>query len=848
MNIELSSHHGQIMGEENEGAEGQSHEGLHKKKATFGVTGMTCATCAQTIETALSELEGIESASVNLAAEKATVVYDPEKVKMDAMKEAVEKAGYGVILNEITLSIEGMTCATCAQTIEKALLSLDGVHTAFVNLAIEKARVQYDPQRVRVSEIKKAIVDAGYEVIEAQTVDAEKIARQKEMKRQSFLLVFSLALSIPTFVLTMLFDFTGIGSEPAIVGWKNLLLFALATPVQFVAGYQFYIGTYRALRNRTANMDTLIAIGTSAAYFYSTAVVFFPSAIPFGHVYFDTSALIISLILLGKFLESTAKGRTSEAIRKLMDLQAETARILKDGEEVEIPIDELDVGDVFVVRPGENIPTDGKVVEGHSSVDESMITGESIPVEKSEGSEVIGGTTNKNRLLRARATRIGKDTALAQIVRLVEEAQGSRAPIQRVADRVSAYFVPSVITIAVVSFLVWYLVGYDSFSIATPKFVFSLSIFIAVLVIACPCALGLATPTAIMVGTGKGAENGILIKSGEALEIAGKTRVIVFDKTGTLTKGKPEVTGIVTFGLLDNEVLRIAAIAEKGSEHPLGEAIVRKAREMDIHIPDAGDFETLPGKGVRARYEGKEILLGNRKLMAESAVDISVVDDKVRSVEDEGRTAMIVASDKKPIGIVGVADVPKDTSAEAIAELKTMEIQVVMLTGDNWRTANVIAKQLGIDKVLAEVLPEDKTKEIQKLQQEGKVVAMVGDGINDAPALAQADIGIAIGSGTDVALEAGGIVLIRNDLRDVVAAIQLSKKTMSKIRQNLFWAFAYNTAGIPIAAGVLYPFFGILLEPVIAAAAMAMSSVSVVSNALLLKRYTPEFKKKGGEK
>jgi Cu+-exporting ATPase len=476
-----------------------------------------------------------------------------------------------------------------------------------------------------------------------------------------------------------------------------------------------------------------------------------------------------------------------------------------------------------------------------------MITGESIPVEKGNGSSVIGGTTNKNGMLRMRATRIGKDTALSQIVRLVEEAQGSRAPIQRVADRVSAYFVPSVMAIALVSFLVWYFIGHDAFSIATPRFIFSLTISIAVLVIACPCALGLATPTAIMVGTGKGAENGILIKSGEALEVAGKTQVIVFDKTGTLTKGKPEVTNIIAFGLGEADVVRIAAIAEKGSEHPLGEAIVRKARDMDIHIPDAEDFETLPGKGVRARYENKEILLGNRRLMSEGNVDIGTIEERIKDLESEGRTVMVVAVDKVSIGILGVADVTKESSVDAIAELKQMGIQVLMLTGDNWMTANAIAAQLGIDRVLAEVLPEDKTKEIQRLQREGKIVAMVGDGINDAPALAQADIGIAIGSGTDVALEAGGIVLIRNDLRDVVAAIQLSRKTMSKIRQNLFWAFAYNVAGIPIAAGVLYPFSGILLDPVIAAAAMAMSSVSVVSNALLLKRYVPEVKKKGGE-
>ena len=818
-----------------------------KRTAAFGVTGMTCATCAQTIEGALSGLEGVESASVNLAAERATVVYDPEKVSADAMRKAVRDAGYDVAFNEIVLSISGMTCATCAKTIEEALLSLEGVHSATVNLAIDKARIQYDPQRVRVADIKRAISEAGYEVIEAETVDEEQAARQREMNRQRTLLVFSLMLSVPTFVLTMIFDFTSAGMDPAIEGWKNLLLFMLATPVQFVAGYQFYVGTYKALRNRVANMDTLIAIGTSAAYFYSTAVVFFPGAIAFRHVYFDTSALIISLILLGKFMEARAKGRTSEAIRKLMGLQAKTARILRNGEEVEIPIDDLDVGDVFVVRPGETIPTDGTIIEGQSSVDESMITGESIPVEKEEGSDVIGGSTNKNGLLKARATKVGKDTALAQIVRLVQEAQGSRAPIQRIADRVSAVFVPSVIAVAIASFLVWYLVGYDYFAIATPRFVFSLSIFITVLVIACPCALGLATPTAIMVGTGKGAENGILIKSGEALEVAGKTEVIVFDKTGTLTRGQPEVTDIIPFDLSEGEVLSLAAIAEKGSEHPLGEAIVRKARERDIHIPDSTDFEALPGRGVRAEYSSSEILLGNRRLFAERGIDIASIEEDVRTVEDKGRTAMIVVRDIRPVGIIGLADVPKDTAAEAVAELKRTGIEVAMLTGDNWRTARVIGNQLGIDRVLAEVLPEDKAQEIKKLQSEGRVVAMVGDGINDAPALAQADVGIAIGSGTDVAVEAGEIVLIRDDIRDVVASIQLSRKTMSKIRQNLFWAFAYNTAGIPIAAGVLFPVAGILLEPVIAAAAMAMSSVSVVSNALLLKRYTPEITKKGGE-
>ncbi|MDH7508857.1 MAG: heavy metal translocating P-type ATPase [Methanomassiliicoccales archaeon] len=814
-----------------------------KKKATLPIIGMTCATCAQTIEHTLSGLPGVESASVNLAAEKATVVYDPKKVQIDEMKKAVKAAGYDIVLNDVTLSISGMTCATCAETIETALNRIEGVNSAVVNLASEKARIQYDPNLVKLSDIKRAIREAGYDVLEAETIDEEKLARQKEMRRQKNLLIFSLSLSIPTFVLTMVLDFSLIKVTEEMMKIGNIVLFLLATPVQFVAGYQFYIGSYKALRNKRANMDTLIAIGTSAAYFYSTAVVFFPSIISFEHVYFDTSALIISLILLGKYLEARAKGKTSEAIRKLMNLQAKTARVLQNGQEVEIPIDELEIGNIFVVRPGETIATDGIVIDGHSSVDESMISGESIPVEKEVGSEVIGGSINKNGLLKVRATRVGKDTVLAQIVRLVEEAQGSKAPIQRIADRVSAYFVPAVIVIALVSALLWYFIGYDVFEIAEPRFIFSLSIFITILVIACPCALGLATPTAIMVGTGKGAEFGILIKNGEALELAGRINTIVFDKTGTLTKGEPEVTDVISFSQGEEEIIRYAAIAEKGSEHPLGEAIIRHAKEMGIEVPDADEFETLPGKGVVVGFRGSKILFGNRSLMKSAQIDISGIEDSMQRIEDEGKTVMILALNGTVIGLIAVADVLKETSKEAVAELKKMKIEVAMITGDNWRTANVIAKKLGIDRVLAEVLPEDKAKEITKLQKEGKIVGMVGDGINDAPALAQADIGIAIGSGTDVAIETGDIVLIRNDLLDVVAAIQLSKRTMSKIRQNLFWAFAYNTAGIPIAAGILFPFFGILLQPVIAAAAMAMSSVSVVSNALLLKRYVPEIRK-----
>jgi len=816
-----------------------------KRTASFGLTGMTCATCAETIQRSLVDLQGVESANVNLATERATVVYDPQKVDVDKMRAAVKDAGYEAVINETTLSVGGMTCASCTQTVEEALLALEGVHTAVVNLATEKVRVRYDPQRVRIGQIKKAIVDAGYEVIEAETVDAERDARRMEMIRQKRMLLFALAFSLPTLALSMGMMFTPLGEQEWMMEWGNYLLFALATPVQFVAGYRFYLGTWKALRNRRANMDTLIAVGTTAAYVYSVVATFFPEAVAFPDVYYDSSAMIITLILFGKYLEAKAKGSTSEAIRKLIDLQAKTARILRDGQEVEIPVEDLDVGDVFIVRPGEKVPTDGLVLEGTSAVDESMLTGESIPVEKAMDAELIGGTLNKNGLLRARATRVGADTALAQIVKLVEDAQGSKAPVQRLADKVAGVFVPAVILIAVATFLIWYLGAYDLFAtMPAPRFVFSLTAFISVLVIACPCALGLATPTAIMVGTGKGAENGILIKSGEALEIAGSIQVIVFDKTGTLTKGEPEVTDLIPLGVGEEEMLALAASAEKGSEHPLGEAIVRRAALNHVELMAPERFEAVPGKGIKASIGGKDVIVGTRRLMEESGVDLGDSKELVSHIEGEGKTAMLVSSDAQMIGIIGVADVVKDSSAQAIAELKRMGIEVVMMTGDNRRTAEVIGRQLGIDRVLAEVLPEDKAKQVAKLQAEGKVVAMVGDGVNDAPALAQSNVGIAIGSGTDVAIESGSIVLIKNDLLDVVAAIQLSKRTMRKIRQNLFWAFGYNTAGIPIAAGLLFPFLGVLLPPVVAAGAMAFSSVSVVTNAALLKRYTPEIKRK----
>ncbi|HSA35182.1 MAG TPA: heavy metal translocating P-type ATPase, partial [Methanomassiliicoccales archaeon] len=718
--------------------------------------------------------------------------------------------------------------------------------SASVNLVTEKLTVRYDPQRVRVAQIKKAVVDAGYEVLEAMTQDLEKEVREKETLRQKRLLLLSLALAIPTMVIMLVMDFTDLGHQ-FLMEWGNLMMFALATPVQFIIGYQFYVGAYKAMRNRTANMDTLIAVGTSAAYFYSVAVLFAPGLVTLDHVYFDSSAMIIALILFGKYLEAKAKGSTSEAIKRLMGLQAKTARVIRDGQELEMAVDDLDVGDVLIVRPGEKIPTDGVVVDGRSSVDESIITGESLPVSKEDGSEVIGATINGSGLLRIRATKVGKDTALAQIVKLVEDAQVAKAPIQRMADRVSAVFVPVVISIALLAFFAWYFLGVPAFASGEPAFTFSLTIFITVLVIACPCALGLATPTAIMVGTGKGAENGILIKGGDSLEIAGTVNTVVFDKTGTLTEGRPEVVEIISFNDTCPDMFSLVASAEVGSEHPLGEAIVRKAKADGLELLDIENFEGLAGKGVRASVRGMSIVAGNRGLLEEMGVPLGDREREVASLEERGMTAVLTIIDGRLCGAIGIADVVKSTSAEAVSELKRMGIEVVMLTGDNRRTAEAIAKNLGIGKVLAEVLPGDKAKEVARLQADGRIVAMVGDGINDAPALVQADVGMAIGSGTDVAVEAGDIVLIKSDPRDVVAAIQLSRQTMRKIRQNLFWAFGYNTAGIPVAAGILYPFLGILLSPIIAAGAMAFSSVSVVSNAALLKRYTPEIKRKGGD-
>lgn len=664
---------------------------------------------------------------------------------------------------------------------------------------------------------------------------------EKEFKSLKRVAAFSLTLGSIVAVLEYVVPAL-LRVEPNFVwmGMQNYFwLFVLATLVQFMGGWRFYLGTRDAIKARQANMDSLIATGTTAAWAYSTLYTFLPGLLPRvtagTEVYFTESGLIIAFILLGKVMEHIVKGRASEAVRKLLDLQPKMAKVLRDGEEVEVPVERVEVGAVALVRPGERIPVDGVVIEGWSSVDQSFVTGESIPVEKNAGDEVIGGSINKTGLLKIRATKVGSDTTLSQIVKMVEEAILSRAPMQRLADIVSSYFVPVVIAIALGSFALWHFVVGLPFGLA-------FTILIAVLIIACPCALGIATPAAIMIGAGKGAQHGILIKSGEYLEKVHKLKAIVFDKTGTLTKGEPSVTDVVQLnGYNDNDVLKFAAIAEKGSEHPLGEAIVRAAKERGFNLPDAESFEAIPGKGVRATYDGKRILLGNRKLMIESGVEIESVEEQLRSLEEDGKTAMLIAIDDSLAGIVGVADTLKENSSEAVKRLQQMGIEVLMLTGDNKRTANAIARKLGISRVLAEVLPGEKADVIRNLKQKGKLVGMVGDGINDAPALAQADVGIAIGSGTDVAKETGGIVLVKNDLKDVVMAIKLSRKTVRKMKENLFWAFFYNVALIPVAAGILYPFLGVLLNPILAAIAMATSSVTVVTNSMLLNRYRPQL-------
>ncbi|MFA1809514.1 heavy metal translocating P-type ATPase [Bacillus anthracis] len=798
-----------------------------QKEANLQISGMTCAACANRIEKGLKKVEGVHDANVNFALEKTKIMYDPQKTNPQQFKEKVESLGYGIVSDKAEFTVSGMTCAACANRVEKRLNKLEGVNGATVNFALESATVDFNPDEINVNEMKSAITKLGYKLeVKSDEQDESTDHRLQEIERQKKKFIISFILSFPLlWAMVSHFSFTSFIYLPDMLmnPWVQL---ALATPVQFIIGGQFYVGAYKALRNKSANMDVLVALGTSAAYFYSVylSIQSIGSSEHMTDLYFETSAVLITLIILGKLFEAKAKGRSSEAIKKLMGLQAKTATVMRDGTEMKILIEEVVAGDIVYVKPGEKIPVDGEIVEGKSAIDESMLTGESIPVDKTIGDVVIGSTMNKNGFLKVKATKVGRDTALAQIIKVVEKAQGSKAPIQRVADQISGIFVPVVVVIAIITFAVWMI-------FVTPgDFGGALEKMIAVLVIACPCALGLATPTSIMAGSGRSAEYGILFKGGEHLEATHRLDTVILDKTGTVTNGKPVLTDvIVADGFNEEEILRLVGAAEKNSEHPLAEAIVEGIKEKKIDIPSSETFEAIPGFGIESVVEGKQLLIGTRRLMKKFNIDIEEVSKSMEELEREGKTAMLIAINKEYAGIVAVADTVKDTSKAAITRLKKMGLDVVMITGDNTQTAQAIAGQVGIEHVIAEVLPEGKAEEVKKLQAQGKKVAMVGDGINDAPALATADIGMAIGTGTDVAMEAADITLIRGDLNSIADAIFMSKMTIRNIKQNLFWALAYNGLGIPIAA------FG-FLAPWVAGAAMAFSSVSVVLNALRLQR------------
>ena len=806
------------------------------KEEKVKITGMTCSACANRVQKVVGKLDGVEEANVNFATETLSVKYDNSKINNSDIESSIEKAGYGVEKNikNYSFKVEGMTCSACANRVERVTKKASGVENSSVNFATEKLNITFDENKISVNELKSIVEKAGYHLI----VEEKKESSTKKIpdyKKLWYRFILSIIFTIPLLIISM-GHMVGMHLPHIIDPMINPLNFAitqlaLTIPVMII-GYKFYLIGFKNLFKLSPNMDSLIAIGTSAAVIYGLFAIY---KINIGdheyamHLYFESAAVILTLITLGKYLEAVSKGKTSDAIKKLMGLAPKTANIIRDGKELTIPIEEVKVFDIVIVKPGEKLPVDGEVVEGNTSIDESMLTGESIPVEKTIGSKVIGASINKTGFIKYKATKVGDDTALAQIIKLVEDAQGTKAPIAKLADIISAYFVPTVIGLAIIAALAWYISGESA--------VFSLTIFIAVLVIACPCALGLATPTAIMVGTGKGAENGVLIKGGEALETAYKVETIVFDKTGTITEGKPKVTNIITKDISESEILSLAASAEKGSEHPLGEAIVKAAEEKSIGIKDIEDFKAIPGHGIEVKIDSRIVLLGNKKLMSERKIELGDLEDKSNKLAEEGKTPMFLAIDNEIKGIIAVADTVKENSKKAIEAIHNMGIKVAMITGDNEKTAKAIAKEVGIDIILAEVLPEDKANEVKKLQTGNKKVAMVGDGINDAPALVQADVGIAIGSGTDVAMESADIVLMRSDLLDVIKAIQLSKATINNIKQNLFWAFGYNVLGIPVAMGVLHIFGGPLLNPMIAAGAMSLSSVSVLLNALRLRNF-----------
>jgi Cu+-exporting ATPase len=800
--------------------------------------GMSCASCAVKIEKGLSKVPGVKLASINFATEIAQVDFDPAQVQAKILVEAVKNAGYDVQTEKVILPVSGMHCATCVSTIEEAVSQLEGIISANANLGTEKVLVEYIPSMVSLKEIKKTILDSGYEVIE-EILEKRPEELEERKKRELFKVrnKFYIGVVLSAIILLLSLKFSFLDFIPQKILF--FILFILATPVQFWAGAQFYKGFWKSLKHKTADMNTLVAVGTSAAYFYSVIATFAPSFFIKGNLtpeaYFDTSSVIITLILLGRYLEARAKGKSSEAIRKLMELKAVFATVIRNGKEQDIPVDEVLVGDLILVKPGEKIPVDGVIKEGYSSVNESMLTGESLPNEKKEGDLVFGATINLTGSFKFVAKKVGKDTILSQIVKLVEQAQGSKAPVQRLADKIAGVFVPMVIAIAILTFIIWMIFA------PSPKLTFALLNFVAVLIIACPCALGLATPTAIVVGTGRGAEMGILIKNAESLEKAFQINTIVFDKTGTLTLGEPEITEIIPLTGTEEEVLKIAASVEKASEHPIARAVVKFARKRNLEIFEANDFENLPGLGVKAKLNAQEILLGNEKLMREQNLFTPEVEKKSEILNSQGKSLIFISENKKLLGIIAVADGLKKDSKEIIEKLHNLGIKTVMLTGDNRKVAEAVAKRVNVDEVISEVLPQDKTAHVRKLQSQGRIVGMVGDGINDAPALAQADLGIAIGTGTDIAKEASDITLIKGDLKGVVNTILLSKKTIKTIRWNLFWAFIYNIIGIPVAAGVLYPFFGLLLNPMIASAAMAFSSVFVVTNSLRLKKFKTQI-------